>query len=164
MDLPRTGNRRWLCVAEDIPHDHHISKFDSEVYLTKSYTTMSLNETAAQSRLHNLASWAANLRYEDIPPVVIGRTKEFFLDTIACTIAGRDHAAIIALAELAKKMGPSAGPCEVIPFPSMKTSPAFAALINGACSHVVEQDDLHNSSMMHPVHIPRILRFTSLRC
>jgi 2-methylcitrate dehydratase PrpD len=27
----------------------------------------------------------------------------------------------------------------------------MVALVNGASSHVVEQDDLHNSSMMHPV-------------
>ena len=120
-------------------------------HLATGFTMMSLNTQAAPSRLHNLASWATKLRYEDVPPDVIERTKDFFLDTIACTLAGCDHAAIKALAELAKKMGPSSGSCEVIPFPDLKTSPAFAALINGACSHVVEQDDLHNSSMMHPV-------------
>ena len=31
-----------------------------------------------------------------------------------------------------------------------RTSPFFAALINGAASHFVEQDDLHNSSVLHP--------------
>jgi 2-methylcitrate dehydratase PrpD len=113
---------------------------------------MSVNTQANPSRLYGLASWATSLRYEDIPPAVIDRTKDFFLDTFACTLGGRDHAAIIALVGLTKKMGPASGPCEVIPFPEMKTSPAFAALVNGACSHVVEQDDLHNYSIMHPVN------------
>src|SRR5262249_7012947 len=31
-----------------------------------------------------------------------------------------------------------------------RTSPFLAALVNGAASHVVEQDDLHNSSVVHP--------------
>ena len=39
------------------------------------------------------------------------------------------------------------------------TSPFFAALVNGAASHVVEQDDLHNSSVFHPgtVVFPAVL-------
>jgi len=39
------------------------------------------------------------------------------------------------------------------------TSPLFAALINGAASHFVEQDDLHNSSVLHPgtVVFPAVL-------
>jgi 2-methylcitrate dehydratase PrpD len=67
---------------------------------------MSVKAQANPSRLHGLASWATSLRYEDIPPGVIDRTKDFFLDTLACTLGGRDHAAIIALVELTKKMGP----------------------------------------------------------
>src|SRR5206468_8672504 len=31
-----------------------------------------------------------------------------------------------------------------------RTSPFFAALVNGAASHVVEQDDVHNASVFHP--------------
>jgi 2-methylcitrate dehydratase PrpD len=93
---------------------------------------MSLPAQTSPSRLHRLASWATSLRYEDIPPDVVARTKDFFLDTLACTIAGRSHPAIIAVTALAKKMGPSSGPCEITPFPEIKTSPAFAALINGA--------------------------------
>jgi hypothetical protein len=126
-------------------------------YLPTSIIAMSPNDQVKPSRLHHLASWATTLRYEDIPPAVIERTKDFFLDTIACTLGGRDHSAIIALASLTRKIGPSWGPCEIIPFPDLKTIAAFAAMINDACSHVVEQDDLHNSSMMmHPV---RDIRF-----
>jgi 2-methylcitrate dehydratase PrpD len=39
------------------------------------------------------------------------------------------------------------------------TSPLFAALINGAASHVAEQDDVHNGSVFHPgtVVFPAVL-------
>src|SRR5690606_966512 len=40
-----------------------------------------------------------------------------------------------------------------------RTSALFAALVNGAASHFVEQDDLHNSSVLHPgtVVFPAVL-------
>ncbi|HSQ04856.1 MAG TPA: MmgE/PrpD family protein, partial [Burkholderiales bacterium] len=45
-------------------------------------------------------------------------------------------------------MGPRDGPSEMLT--SRKhTSPLFVALVNGAASHFVEQDDLHNSSVLH---------------
>ena len=49
-------------------------------------------------------------------------------------------------------MGPSEGPCEVLPS-GATTSALFAALINGAASHVVEQDDVHNGSVFHPATV-----------
>lgn len=129
-----------------------MTKLDSLFDLTTkrqqlSRTTILLMSAKAQtnpSRLCGLASWATSLCNEDIPPAVIDRTKDFFLNALACTLGGRDHPAISALVELTKEMGPTSGPCEVIPLPDMKTSLALAALVNGACSHVIEQDNLHN--------------------
>ncbi len=46
-------------------------------------------------------------------------------------------------------MGPSGGSCELLGS-RRRTSPLFAALVNGASSHVVEQDDVHNESVFHP--------------
>lgn len=106
-----------------------------------------------ESRIQGLARWGLSLTFEDLPGDVVERTKDLFLDTIGCCVAGRGHPAIHAILELSRKMGPADGPCELISFPLSKTSAAFAAMVNGACSHVVEQDDLHNSSMMHPVRL-----------
>ncbi len=55
-------------------------------------------------------------------------------------------------------MGPREGDSEIL-VSRKKTSPMFAALINGAASHYVEQDDLHNSSVLHPgtVVFPAVL-------
>lgn len=103
------------------------------------------------SHTRNLITWASRLSYDDLPHPVIERTKDFFMDWLACTIAGRHHPAVTAIQAFVKQMGPSTGKSEVLHSPSHATSPAFAALVNGASSHVVEQDDLHNNSIVHPV-------------
>ncbi|CAI7567286.1 unnamed protein product [Penicillium manginii] len=106
------------------------------------------------TRTEHLATWAANLRYRDIPDDVVQKTKDFFLDTLGCAIAGRHHPAVNAMARFAVQMGPSNGKSELIDGAlKFTTSPAFASLVNGASSHVVEQDDLHNRSIMHPATV-----------
>ncbi|KAJ5089371.1 MmgE/PrpD [Penicillium argentinense] len=107
-----------------------------------------------ETRTERLATWAANLRYGDIPDEVVQKTKDFFLDTLGCAIAGRHHPAVNAMAQFAVQMGPSNGKSELIDGAlKFTTSPAFASLVNGAASHVVEQDDLHNRSIMHPATV-----------
>ncbi|KAJ5498973.1 MmgE/PrpD [Penicillium expansum] len=113
-------------------------------------TTSSSQET----RTHRLVKWAADLKYNDIPDDVVQRTKDFFLDTLGCAIAGRSHPAVSAMVRFAAQMGPPSGKSELIDgSQTLTTSPAFASLINAAASHVVEQDDLHNRSIMHPATV-----------
>lgn len=107
---------------------------------------------SSPTRTQRLAEWSAGLRYEHLPPAVVGKTKDFFLDWYACAIGGRHHPAVTAIDEFAAEMGPKEGPSELV-HRSATTSAAFAALVNGAASHVVEQDDLHNSSMVHPATV-----------
>ncbi len=49
-------------------------------------------------------------------------------------------------------MGPASGPVCIL-VNGRGTSPYFAALVNAASSHLVEQDDLHNSSVLHPATV-----------
>ena len=99
----------------------------------------------------NLASWASSLTFADLPSDVVSRTKSFYLDWLASALAGRNHISVTSMVNLITTQGPTKGKCEIVGFPDLTTSPIFAALVDGASSHVVEQDDLHNSSMMHPV-------------
>lgn len=118
---------------------------------------------ADETRTERLASWAANLQYSDIPQHVVQKTKDFFLDTLGCAIAGRHHPAVKAMARFAVQMGPSNGNSELIDGSlNFTTSPAFASLVNGASSHVVEQDDLHNRSIMHPVCSIMLIRLARI--
>lgn len=99
-----------------------------------------------------LASFLASVRYEDLPDEVVERTKDFFLDWAASSLAGRGAKPVRALETFAEIMGPANGPSEVL-ISRRCTSPFFAALVNGASSHVVEQDDLHNGAVFHPATV-----------
>lgn len=96
-----------------------------------------------------LAHFAAALRFEDIPERVVRRTEDLFLDWIASALAGKGARAVETIEAFAKQMGPATGDAEVL-LSRRRTTPLFAAMVNGAASHVVEQDDLHNSSVVHP--------------
>jgi 2-methylcitrate dehydratase PrpD len=110
---------------------------------------MSLTSTATT---RELASFLAGLRFEDLPEEVVERTRELFLDWAASALAGKNARPVRILERFAQTMGPAGGPSEVL-VSRRRTSPLFAALVNGAASHVVEQDDLHNASVFHPATV-----------
>lgn len=105
-----------------------------------------------------LCEFLASIRYEQLPEAVVARTEELFLDWFASALAGKGARPVETLAKFAAVMGPGTGNSEVL-ISRSKTSPFFAALVNGAASHFVEQDDLHNSSVLHPgtVVFPAVL-------
>ena len=96
-----------------------------------------------------LAEFLAAVRFEDLPDAVVRRAEDLFLDWIASALAGRGARQIAALERVAARMGPANGPSEVL-VSRRRTSPLFAALVNGASSHMVEQDDVHNAAVFHP--------------
>jgi 2-methylcitrate dehydratase PrpD len=96
-----------------------------------------------------LAEFAAGLRYENIPEPVVEKTKDLMVDWLGSALAGKGARPVVALERFAATMGPMSGPAEVMPSGNT-TSALFAALINGAASHVAEQDDVHNGSVFHP--------------
>jgi 2-methylcitrate dehydratase PrpD len=99
-----------------------------------------------------LATFLADLRFEQLPQPVVARTKELFLDWVASALAGRDARAMRILEAFATHMGPREGLSEIL-VSRRHTSPLFAALVNGAASHVVEQDDVHNGAVFHPATV-----------
>lgn len=99
-----------------------------------------------------LSEFLAGLRYEDIPAAVVARTEDLFLDWVGSALAGRGARPTVVLERFATRMGPGAGPAEVLTSRA-RTSALFAAMINAAASHFVEQDDLHNSSVLHPATV-----------
>lgn len=110
---------------------------------------MSLTRTATT---RELASFLSALRFDDLPDEVVERTKELFLDWVASALAGKNARPVRIFEQFAETMGPAEGPSEILPS-RRRTSPLFAALVNGAASHVVEQDDLHNASVFHPATV-----------
>src|SRR5262249_36520226 len=68
------------------------------------------------------------------------------------TLAGKGSGPVRAFGAFAARMGPGSGPSEILPDRGSST-PLFAALVNGAASHVAEQDDVHNGSVFHPATV-----------
>lgn len=110
------------------------------------------NATLPDSPSRTLAAFLAGLRYEDIPGAVIARTEDLFLDWFASALAGKGARQIGIIERYAAMMGPQQGPATILTS-RRSSSPYFAALINGASSHLVEQDDVHNGSVFHPAAV-----------
>lgn len=111
--------------------------------------------TAAKDTPHlsaELAAFAANLRFEDIPAPVLRRAEDLLLDCLASILAGASARPVLAMDRYAAAMGPADGPSEIL-INRRRTSPVFAAMVNAAAAHVVEQDDVHNGSVFHPAAV-----------
>lgn len=95
-----------------------------------------------------LAAFASALRYDAIPDAVLRRCEDFLLDTLASILAGARSRPVLSIEKFAQAMGPADGPSEVL-VSRRGTSPFFAAMVNAASAHMVEQDDVHNGSVLH---------------
>ncbi|MDQ7246421.1 MmgE/PrpD family protein [Dongia sedimenti] len=99
-----------------------------------------------------LCRFVADLQFADIPPRVIQFTKGLLIDWLGSTLAGKGAPQVEAIERFAHAMGPQDGPSTIVTS-RRKTSPYFAAMVNAAASHVVEQDDVHNGSVFHPATV-----------
>lgn len=99
-----------------------------------------------------LARFAAELKFEDIPAPVLRRAEDLLVDWFASAVAGHGTRAVGSMARFAVQMGPGDGPSEII-VNRRGSSPYLAAMANAAASHVVEQDDVHNASVFHPATV-----------
>lgn len=99
-----------------------------------------------------LARFLANLSVKDVPQAVFKRAQELFLDWLASAYASKNAHPIPLFEQFATLMGPATGKSLIL-VNQQQTSPYFAAFVNAASSHLVEQDDLHNSSVLHPATV-----------
>jgi 2-methylcitrate dehydratase PrpD len=99
-----------------------------------------------------LCAFVAELDFERIPPRVVHFAKGLMIDWLGSALAGKGAPQVQAIDAFARAMGPSDGPSTIFPT-RRRTSPYFAAMVNAAASHVVEQDDVHNGSVFHPAAV-----------
>jgi 2-methylcitrate dehydratase PrpD len=99
-----------------------------------------------------LARFAASLRLEAIPSSVIERAQDLMIDWLGSALAGKGARPVESIARFAESMGPATGPSEVL-IHRRGSTPLLAAMVNAASSHVAEQDDLHNASVLHPATV-----------
>ncbi len=94
------------------------------------------------------AEFVADLSYSHLTESQVYQLKTFFLDWLASAIAGQTETPVKILDTVIRNMG---GVPEATVFPGLRKAPClFAALTNGASSHVKEMDDLHRASIFHP--------------
>jgi aconitate decarboxylase len=96
----------------------------------------------------DLAKFAAELRFDDIPARVVDHAKLCVLDGLGVALFGAglpwtDHVREVARAE---------GATPVVSFwgTPYRGSVAQAALVNGTAGHAFEMDDIHKESIVHP--------------
>ena len=99
-----------------------------------------------------LCEFVANLHFDALPPAVVARTEELFLDWVASALAAKGMHPVPQFERFADAMGPSGGRAGIL-VSRTRSSAYFAAWVNAASSHPVEQDDLHNSSVLHPATV-----------
>jgi 2-methylcitrate dehydratase PrpD len=95
-----------------------------------------------------LGSVLSRLSYSDLSESQIGKLKLYFLDWLGSAIAGRGEKPVRIILEVIRDLG-GIPESTMIPDQSL-SSCLWAALANGASSHVVEMDDLHRESILHP--------------
>ncbi|MGJ4931075.1 MmgE/PrpD family protein [Bradyrhizobium sp. HKCCYLS2038] len=98
-----------------------------------------------------LASYVAELKFDDIPPEVLDRAKVLTLDFLGSAIRARREAestpSVVNM--LAALKLDAAGEATV--FGDSRTwTPAVAALLNGTMGHSLDFDDTHADSSLHP--------------
>ncbi len=99
-----------------------------------------------------LAEFASEIRFQDLPETVVSYATDLFVDWFGSALAGAGARQVAAIRSLAARMGPTDGASEIL-FDRTTSSPLFAALVNAAATHVAEQDDLHNASVLHPATV-----------
>lgn len=99
-----------------------------------------------------LAHFIARTHYDEIPEPVVTGMKALMIDWFGSVLAGQHFYPINLFKQYARVMGPDSGSSTIFG-ETYKSSPYFAAFLNGASGHLLEQDDLHNSSVFHPATV-----------
>lgn len=110
-----------------------------------------------------LARHLQGMPAEAIPPEAMQAARRSFVDAIAVTLAtGRRSPECTPFVELARMGGP--GPCAVIGR-GLHAPPAMAAMANGAMAHVLDFEDTHDETLMHPhaAVVPAVLAIVQSR-
>lgn len=101
-----------------------------------------------------LATFAAQLRFDAIPQAVIERTVNLYVDWLGSALGGKGARPVESIALFASLAGAAngQGPADVL-IDRTRATPYFAAMVNAAASHFVEQDDVHNGAVFHPATV-----------
>jgi len=95
-----------------------------------------------------LATFAANIKYENLSPDTIRKTKQCLLEWLGVCIRGSQESACHIIREVLLTKG-GTGPASIFTGKNEQASALNAAFCNGSASHSLDFDDLHNPSIIH---------------
>lgn len=105
----------------------------------------------------DLATFAAQLRFDVIPSHVVERAVNLYVDWLGSALAGKGARPVETIAAFARRAalggGTDEGGAAEVLIDRTHSTPYFAAMVNGAASHFAEQDDVHNGSVFHPATV-----------
>src|SRR5687768_13462370 len=96
---------------------------------------MILMPTAAQV----LGKFAAELKFDDIPPAAVKRAKDCIIDIVGVSTFGSRFPWSRMVADYARRYG-TGGACSLIGLPGERVHAPYAALANGTFANAFEQD------------------------
>lgn len=95
-----------------------------------------------------LAAWAVSCRLEHMPPAVRHEGVRSFLNWMGCAVGGARHPTVDRAVEA---VAPFSGPATATVLGRGERLDALhAALVNGISSHVLDYDDTHLKTIIHP--------------
>ncbi|MFC1990830.1 MmgE/PrpD family protein [Chloroflexota bacterium] len=96
---------------------------------------------------YDLVSYAAGIKYDDLPRDVVDVTKRFILDTLATTIAGSSASGVRTITDQIIDWG-GREESSILIFGGKVPSPE-AALVNSMMAHALDFDDTHDEAILH---------------
>jgi 2-methylcitrate dehydratase PrpD len=97
-----------------------------------------------------LARFTSCLRFADLPPEVVSRTRLLLLDCVGNMVrARRDSESTPALLAAVRAMGLTNGKARILA-DLERYSPAGAVLVNATLAHSLDFDDTHAAAIVHP--------------
>ena len=100
---------------------------------------------------NRLAKYFCGVAFNDLDADHVEKIKAFLLDWLGSAYAGKDLPPIQMMRKVVRSLG---GTPEATSIPDgAKTNCLMASLVNGASSHIVEMDDLHRESILHPATV-----------
>jgi 2-methylcitrate dehydratase PrpD len=110
--------------------------------------------------LEVLGAHVAGLGWEALPPEVVRMARRCLLDTLGCALQAATTPEAVALAAVARDLGPD-GPCTI--WGTGRRAPApVAALVNGTHAHLRELDDVGGGGHAGACQVPAVLAAAEL--
>ncbi len=102
--------------------------------------------TPATTRL--LARLVAETRWQEVPAQVRHETVRSFVNWLGCAVGGAPHPGVAAATRAATVY--AGRPTATLLGLGRRSDPTTAALVNGISSHVLDFDDTHDGTLIHP--------------